>query len=108
MDKKDLTEQEEQEIVRYIEADKPLPDKYRSLLSDDKRENIRVRDESSGEWEERWTRDFVFENEWPSHYTKTDRSIELTSAFYECTPSGANWRSRRSVSSATTPWPLCR
>ena len=27
-----LTEQEQQEIVRYIEADKPLPDKFRFLL----------------------------------------------------------------------------
>lgn len=33
-----LTEQEKQEIVRYLEADKPLPDKYRFLLFDDKRE----------------------------------------------------------------------
>ncbi|MGH9429970.1 MAG: site-specific DNA-methyltransferase [Terriglobia bacterium] len=33
-----LTEQEQQEIVRYIEADKPLPDKYRFLLFDEKRE----------------------------------------------------------------------
>lgn len=33
-----LTEQEQQEIVRFIEADKPLPDKYRFLLFDDKRE----------------------------------------------------------------------
>src|SRR5450756_694765 len=33
-----LTEQEQQEIVRYIEADKPLPDKYRFLLFADKRE----------------------------------------------------------------------
>lgn len=24
-----LTEQERQDIIRYIEADKPLPDKYR-------------------------------------------------------------------------------
>jgi hypothetical protein len=24
-----LTEQEQQEIIRFIEADKPLPDKYR-------------------------------------------------------------------------------
>jgi len=86
MDKKDLTEQEEQEIVRYLEADKPLPDKYRSLLSDDKREIIRVRNESSGEWEERWTRDFIFENEWQSFRTKKDRSIELISVFHECTP----------------------
>ena len=33
-----LTEREQQEIIRYIEADKPLPDKYRFLLFEDKRE----------------------------------------------------------------------
>jgi DNA modification methylase len=33
-----LTEQEQQEIIRFIEADRPLPDKYRFLLFDDKRE----------------------------------------------------------------------
>ncbi len=33
-----LTEQEQQEVVRFIEAGKPLPDKYRFLLFDDKRE----------------------------------------------------------------------
>ena len=33
-----LTEQEQQEIIRFIEAGKPLPDKYRFLLFDDKRE----------------------------------------------------------------------
>ena len=33
-----LTEQEKQEIVRYLEAGRPLPDKYRFLLFEDKRE----------------------------------------------------------------------
>ncbi|MFZ3135853.1 MAG: site-specific DNA-methyltransferase, partial [Thermodesulfovibrionales bacterium] len=33
-----MTEQEQQEILRFIEADKPLPDKYRFLLFEDKRE----------------------------------------------------------------------
>ncbi len=33
-----LTEQEQQEILRYLEAGKPLPDKYRFLLFEDKRE----------------------------------------------------------------------
>ena len=33
-----LTEQEQQEIIRFIEADRPLPDKYRFLLFADKRE----------------------------------------------------------------------
>jgi len=33
-----LTEQEKQDIIRFLEADKPLPDKYRFLLFDDSRE----------------------------------------------------------------------
>ena len=33
-----LTEQEQREIIRFLEADKPLPDKYRFLLFEDKRE----------------------------------------------------------------------
>jgi hypothetical protein len=33
-----LTEPEKQEIIRYLEAGKPLPEKYRFLLFDDKRE----------------------------------------------------------------------
>ena len=33
-----LTEQEQQEVVRFIEADRPLPEKYRFLLFEDKRE----------------------------------------------------------------------
>lgn len=33
-----LSEQEKQEIIRYLESDKPLPDKYRFLLFDGKRE----------------------------------------------------------------------
>lgn len=33
-----LTEQERQELIRFIEADKPIPEKYRFLLFDDKRE----------------------------------------------------------------------
>lgn len=33
-----LSEQEQQEIIRYLEADRPLPEKYRFLLFADKRE----------------------------------------------------------------------
>jgi len=33
-----LTEQEQQEVIRFVEAGKPLPDKYRFLMFDDKRE----------------------------------------------------------------------
>ena len=37
-------------------------------------------------WEEVWTGDFVFENEWQSFRTKKDRSLELKSVFRECPP----------------------
>ncbi len=33
-----LTDNEKREIISYLEAEKPLPDKYRFLLFDDKRE----------------------------------------------------------------------
>ena len=33
-----LTDQEKQEVIRFLEAGKPLPDRYRFLLFDDKRE----------------------------------------------------------------------
>ena len=33
-----LTDQEKQEIIRFLEADKVLPDKYRFLLFEEKRE----------------------------------------------------------------------
>jgi adenine-specific DNA-methyltransferase len=38
------------------------------------------------EYEERWTGDYIFENEWQSFRTKKDRSIELKSVFHECAP----------------------
>ena len=37
-------------------------------------------------WEEVWTGDYIFENEWQSFRTKKDRSLELKSVFHECTP----------------------
>jgi DNA modification methylase len=51
-----------------------------------KREIIRVQSADTGEWEEVWTGEYVFENEWQSFRTRQDRSLELSSAFYECTP----------------------
>ena len=59
-----------------------------------KREIVRVQNPDpaagsghrSGEWEEVWTGDYVFENEWQSFRTKKDRSLELTSVYHECTP----------------------
>jgi adenine-specific DNA-methyltransferase len=38
------------------------------------------------EYEEVWTGDYIFENEWQSFRTKKDRGLELTSVFHECTP----------------------
>ena len=81
-----LTEPEQQEIIRYLEADKPLPDKFRFLRFEDKREIIRMKDEDPGAWEERWTGVYIFENEWQSFRTKKDRSLELTGGFHEGTP----------------------
>jgi hypothetical protein len=34
----DLSENEKRDAIKYIESGKPLPDKYRFLLFDDKRE----------------------------------------------------------------------
>ena len=42
--------------------------------------------EGEGQWEERWTGDYVFENEWQSFRTKKDRSLELKSTAMECAP----------------------
>jgi len=37
-----------------------------------------------GEIEERWTGDYIFENEWQSFRTKKDRTLELKSISHEC------------------------
>ena len=49
-----------------------------------KREIVRVG--SEGGFEEVWTGDYVFENEWQSFRTKKDRSLELKSVFREYPP----------------------
>ena len=51
-----------------------------------KREILRIKNPESGENEEVWTGDYVFENEWQSFRTKKDRSLELKSAFVERVP----------------------
>jgi DNA modification methylase len=40
----------------------------------------------AGEFEEVWTGDYIFENEWQTFRTKKDRTLELKSVFHECTP----------------------
>ena len=37
-------------------------------------------------WEEQWTGDYIFENEWQSFRTKKDRSLELQSVAHKCQP----------------------
>ena len=44
-----LPEQEKQEVIRFLEADRPLPDKYRFLLFGDKREVELVWNAKTGE-----------------------------------------------------------
>jgi DNA modification methylase len=51
-----------------------------------KREIVRVKNEATGEPEEVWTGDFIFENEWQSFRTKKDRSLELKTPFHDCLP----------------------
>jgi len=51
-----------------------------------KKEIIRVFNEDNREYEERWTGDYVFENEWQSFRTKKDRKLELKSTYRECPP----------------------
>jgi DNA modification methylase len=51
-----------------------------------KREIVHIKDEASGEIEEKWTGDFIFENEWQSFRTKKDRSLELKTPFHDCAP----------------------
>ena len=52
---------------------------------ENKREIVRIKNES-GEIEESWTGDYIFENEWQSFRTKRDRTLELTSVFKEYPP----------------------
>jgi hypothetical protein len=42
--------------------------------------------EGEGRFEEVWTGDYIFENEWQSFRTKKERTLELTSVFHECKP----------------------
>ena len=49
-----------------------------------KREIVRIKNEATQEIEEKWTGNYVFENEWQSFRTKKDRSIELKSIAHEC------------------------
>jgi DNA modification methylase len=51
-----------------------------------KKEIIRIKDAKTGEVRDTWTGDYIFENEWQSFRTRQDRSLELQSAYWECSP----------------------
>ena len=51
-----------------------------------KKEIIQVRNAETGEFEAKWSGDYIFENEWQSFRTRRDRTLELTSIFKECEP----------------------
>ena len=53
---------------------------------ENKREIVRQQNVATGEFEETWTGDFIFENEWQSFRTKKNRQLELVTPFYECKP----------------------
>ena len=44
---------------------------------------VRTKNESTDEWEERHTGEFIFDNEWQSFRTRRDRKLELTSTGQE-------------------------
>ena len=76
-------------VVRHVQLTQSWTDwiDYWSVDFDfeSKQEIIRIRN-AEGEYEEHWTGDYIFENEWQSFRTKKDRSLELTSIFKECLP----------------------
>jgi adenine-specific DNA-methyltransferase len=49
---------------------------------EDKKEIIKLKNES-GQIEETWTGNYIFENEWQSFRTRKNKEIEFTSAPYE-------------------------
>lgn len=48
-----------------------------------KKEVMTVKDEATGQTEQKWSGDYIFENEWQSFRTKKERKLELTSASKE-------------------------
>ena len=54
---------------------------------EDKKEIIKVKNDK-GETEEKWTGNYLFENEWQSFRTKKNPTLEFTSIAYEYKQSG--------------------
>ena len=51
---------------------------------ENRKEVLRLKNEKTGETEQKWTGDYIFENEWQSFRTKKDRRIELKTVSHEC------------------------
>lgn len=75
----DFNFESKREIIR-------VPKQSSSSSSPRLSDSAREPSSSSPEYEEVWTGDYVFENEWQSFRTKKDRSLELTSVAHECSP----------------------
>jgi adenine-specific DNA-methyltransferase len=70
----DFDFESKKEFIRVPKADQPIQQKI---------DGKATAQSQIPEFEEKWTGDFVFENEWQSFRTKKDRSIELRSVFHE-------------------------
>jgi hypothetical protein len=101
-----LTDAEKQEVLRFLESDKPLPEKYRFLLFDEKREvelvwngktgevcnvvlpfqTIEQVDEPRAEGGKASDGRQQASGGRESFRTKKERKLELTSAVHECQP----------------------
>lgn len=57
---------------------------------EDKKEIVRRKKEDGEEYEEIWTGEYIFENEWQSFRTKKNRSLDTTSAFNEYSSKGSH------------------
>jgi DNA modification methylase len=77
----DFNFENKREIVR---VPKELPSTPPGKRGDNR--SLSGAETSNIEYEEKWTGDFIFENEWQSFRSKKDRSLELKTPFHECQP----------------------
>jgi DNA modification methylase len=82
----DFNFESKREIVRVKKENSRGDAKTQSELNNNLRDSAALRENESMDWEEVWTGDYIFENEWQSFRTKKDRSLELTSVYHECPP----------------------
>lgn len=77
----DFDFESKQEIIR-VKKESPVQVKL-----DGSQEPVQQQfDEMKVEYEDVWTGDYIFENEWQSFRTRKNRNLELISAYHECIP----------------------